>query len=65
MPDYYNSAFHAHGAAVHHVETECPDGLRVPGPERVSGTGNLPMCNWCRDESNRRRRPPRRYYSGG
>jgi hypothetical protein len=65
MPDYFGSAFHAEDGSVHHIEERCPDGLQVPQAERVAGTGGLPMCEWCRIESERRRAPPRRYFGSG
>jgi hypothetical protein len=64
MPDYYNSAFHASAGSVHHIEESCPHGSAVPAGDRVPGTGGLPMCDWCREESARRRAPTGTYYNG-
>jgi hypothetical protein len=40
--------WHSHGEAVHHDNTECVRGARIPAAERALGDGGKPLCSICR-----------------
>ena len=37
------------GTGVHHNDNRCTEGNNIETYNRVSGTGNLPLCKTCRD----------------
>jgi hypothetical protein len=34
---------------LYHDQNICPDGTRIQPEHRVSGTGNRPKCDWCKE----------------
>jgi hypothetical protein len=39
--------WHSRGEAVHHDNTECVQGARIPVADRVEGDGGKPLCSLC------------------
>lgn len=39
--------WHSRGEAVHHDNTECVQGARIPVAERAEGDGGKPLCSIC------------------
>ena len=39
--------WHSPGEAVHHDNTECVRGARIPVSERSEGDGDKPLCSIC------------------
>jgi hypothetical protein len=39
--------WHSSGEAVHHDNTECVRGARIPVAERTEGDGGKPLCPIC------------------
>lgn len=37
------------GTQVHHDNNACTEGNNIESSNRVSGTGNLPKCNRCKN----------------
>ena len=33
---------------VYHNDNKCPDGNRILPENLMSGTGNKPLCDWCK-----------------
>lgn len=45
------SAFHSKlpGTPVHHNDNQCTTGNNIESYNRVSGTGGLPLCTYCKN----------------
>jgi hypothetical protein len=41
------AAFHSKKEAHYHDNNKCGPGSEIPASNRVSGTGNLPLCKDC------------------